>query len=248
MLQALLVSLISQLYVEHWRWFGFSILQKPGMGLEVFAALAVLIGFINWCFRYNFAVDAKRCVTMKVKEIAGNSGRCIMEFMAGAVLYLAIWQLFSASGIHFPQTSAYEALAAAAGLLSGSEIWGDIRLSLLEIIGGISLGGSAALAVFALFSTSVFLRKLLSLLLALTYISAIVWWLWLVIFALWSEGLGPGRHGFLYVWHKVIAVGCLTFFPLFQALWGFREFPLVYRILSQCSLGKHGRQHRAWDS
>jgi len=36
---------------------------------------------------------------------------------------------------------------------------------------------------------------------------------------------------FIYLWHKVIAVGCLTFFPLVQTLWGLRNHSWPLRIL-----------------
>ena len=104
-----------------------------------------------------------------------------------------------------------------------------MRLSLLEVNGGIVLGGAVALGVFVPLSTKATFRNLVFALLPLTYISAIV--LWLVVFALWFNWVGVSQPGFLYFWHKVIAVGCLTFFPLVQALWGFREGPVLYRIL-----------------
>ena len=226
MLQALLVSLISQLYVEHWRWFGFSILHKPGMGFGVFATLAALVTFINWCFRYDFVIGENQHATIQIKEIESSCWRCIIEFMAGAVLCSAIWQLFTASPIHFPQTSAYEALSAATDLLSSSELWVDMRLSLLELIGGILFGGAVALGLVVLLSGKAILKNLVLALLPATHISAIV--VWLIVFELWFRWFGSNHLGY---WHKAIAVGCLTFFPLTQTLWGLREKPLMYRIL-----------------
>lgn len=225
-LQALFISLISQLYGEHWRWFGFSILQKPGMGLEVFVTLAALVTFINWCCRYDFVVCAQRHVTIRLKPIEGSDWKCNIDFIAGAIVCLAIWQLCSVSPIHFPKTSAYEALSAAGDLLSGSDIWGDIRLSLLEVIGGILFGGAVALGLFVLLSGKAILNNLVLPLLPATNISAVV--VWQIVGVLWFQWFGTG---FLGYWHKAIAVACLSFFPLVQILWGLGEKPLIYRIL-----------------
>ena len=225
MLQALFISLISQLWVDHWRWFSFSTLQKPEMGLGVFAALAALIGVINWFFQSGFMPTANRHAAIQIKEINNEGWKSIYEFIPLTLACLVIWQLFGASGLKFLRTSPYEALAAAYHLFSHGEIWGDMGLSLLELGGGLILGGSAALGVLLPLSTKATFRNLLSSLLSLTYISAIV--LWLLSF----NWVGVSVPGFLYFWHKVIAVGCLTFFPLVQALWGFRWAPFFYRVL-----------------
>src|SRR5207237_10832254 len=87
------------------------------------------------------------------------------------------------------------------------------------------LGSSIALVVFALLSTTLTFSNFLFLLLPLTRIAPIV--LWLLVWVTWIVSL----QDFLVLWHKVIAVGCLTFFPFVQALWGLRERPLLYRVL-----------------
>jgi ABC-type nitrate/sulfonate/bicarbonate transport system permease component len=229
-LQALFVSLISQLWVEHWRWFGFSILVKPAMGLAVFATIAALIGFINWCFHSDFVLIANRHAATKAREINAEFWKSIIAFIIGTATCLVIWQLASAARFGFLQTSAYEALAAAYELFSGGhDIWGDIRLSLLEVAGGFVLGGSAALGIILFLSAKAAFRRLLFLLLPLTYISAIV--VWLVIFTVWAYPADFSQRGFLYFWHKAIAAGCLTFFPVVESLWTLRERPLLCRIL-----------------
>jgi len=83
--------------------------------------------------------------------------------------------------------------------------------------------------MFVLLSHKAGFRKLMFPLLQLTHISAIV--LWLIVFVVWLNWFEQNRSNFIYFWHKVIAVGCLTFFTLFQALWGFRDRPIFYRIL-----------------
>jgi hypothetical protein len=63
--------------------------------------------------------------------------------------------------------------------------------------------------------------------LPLSNISLIVLWLFSWVAVGW---ILPAPR-FLDYWHKVIAVGCLTFFPFVQALWGLRDRPVPYRIL-----------------
>jgi len=119
--------------------------------------------------------------------------------------------VFSASRFNFLSLSPFEPINAAYYLFMSGEIWGDIRLSLLEVVGGMVLGSSIALVVFALLSTTLTFRNFLFLLLPLTHIAPIV--LWLLVWVTWIVGL----QDFLVLWHKVIAVGCLTFFPFVQA-------------------------------
>ena len=224
-LQALLIALISQLWFPHWQWFTFTHFMKVGPGFKVFAALIGLIGLINWCFRSNFEVTANRRAAIRSQEIDGKAAQdlnrlqtsAIYEFTLVAVACLVIW-LFLGT-----------ALTAAYNLFLQAEIWGDIGLSLLEVIGGIVLGGLAGQGMFVLLSHKAGFRKLMFPLLQLTHISAIV--LWLIVFVVWLNWFEQNRSNFIYFWHKVIAVGCLTFFTLFQALWGFRDRPIFYRIL-----------------
>jgi len=229
-LQALLVSLISQLWVSHWQWFTFTQFMKVGPGLGAFATLIGLIGLINWCFRSNFELTTNRRAAIRSQEIDGNVAldlnplqtSAIYELTLLAVTCLVVWLLFGA------------ALTAAYNLILHAEIWGDIGLSLLEVIGGLVLGGLAAQGMFVLLSHKASFRKIMFPLLQLTQISAIV--LWLIVFVVslnWFEQSRSsfGHSSFIYFWHKVIAVGCLTFFTLVQALWGFRDRPIFYRVL-----------------
>jgi ABC-type nitrate/sulfonate/bicarbonate transport system permease component len=98
------------------------------------------------------------------------------------------------------------ALSVGYELLTHSEIYTDIKVSLLELFGGIVLGGSIALFVVTLMSASRLIRSALILLLPLSNISLMV--LWLLSFLI----LGRIVPNFLF-WHKVIGVACLVFFP-----------------------------------
>lgn len=148
---------------------------------------------------------------------------------------MIIWQLgFS---LRYPQFyssplvhgSPLDVAEAGYQLLSHSEIYGHVWLSLLEILGGTVLGGSMGLIAFTILSRIAgTFRRVLFFVLPLTYISPIVLWIfsWLIV-AQWFQ---PAPH-FLNFWHKGIAVGFLTFFAFTQTLWGLRDRPQPYRIL-----------------
>lgn len=113
-------------------------------------------------------------------------------------------------------------------LLRENEIYGDIGVSLLELLGGIILGLCIALLLSALLSiTDGVIRNVLFAVISILYISPIVLWLlsWFV------AGISPSS-AFTYFLHKVIAVAFLSFFTLTQALWALRDRPLIYRLLS----------------
>jgi sulfonate transport system permease protein len=219
LLQTLLVSLLAQLWVENWRWFGFLMMNQPGMGLPVFAVLAALVGFINWGFRASFVLTATRHALSNTKSINAKRGKSIYQFIALAVASVGIWQLFGPSGLTIVQTTPVEVMNVVHQLFLQGEIWGHLGVSLWEVSGGISLGGLLALGLLVPLPMHAGVKKVLVSLFPLTYISAIV--LWLMAFT-WVG---------VNVWHKVIAVACFTFFPLLEALWGMRKYPFFYRVL-----------------
>jgi ABC-type nitrate/sulfonate/bicarbonate transport system permease component len=212
LLQAVLVSLINQMWVSHWQWSTFPMFMKVGPGIQVFATLVCLIGFINWCFQSDFQLTADIHATMITQELEREKASSLNRVSVMYALTLV--------------AVAYLAISL---VLGSAEIWGHVGLSLLEVIGGVGLGGLAAQGTFVVLSRKARSRKLLFSMLPLTHISAIV--LWLIVFVLWATWFRQTNSTFLYFWHKAIAVGFLTFFPLVQSLWGFRDRPIFYRVL-----------------
>lgn len=222
-LQALFIALISQIWVQSWLWFIFPWPQQNArMGFGVLSVLVAFLGLVNWLFRSSFDVTAEMRATIRIEEVNTATWKSFWEAVLLMVVCLAIWQLFSASRFNFLRVSPFEPINAAYYLFMSGEIWGDIRLSLLEVVGGMVLGSSIALVVFALLSTTLTFRNFLFLLLPLTHIAPIV--LWLLVWVNWIVSL----QDFLF---KVIAVGCLAFFPLVQTLWGLRNHSWPLRIL-----------------
>jgi ABC-type nitrate/sulfonate/bicarbonate transport system permease component len=234
LLQTLLFSLISQIWVDNWRWFIFSTMQKPTTGLATFMALAAMIALINWCFRSNFVLKANNHALLQTNDINGQWGHAIHKsddlglnaeaYWIFLTVGLAIaWLIFAVPVPRVSSSAEGDVLITVVNLLTAGEIWADMGLSLLEVIGGITLAGSFSLALLQL-SRKTNLEKLLFRLLPLTHISAMIFWLFVLIY--------PRVPGVLYFWHKVIAIGCLTLFPSFQSLWGTHTCPLIYRVLA----------------
>ena len=206
LLHAVVVCLIAQLFVPHWQWFIFTMFSQLNHGLQTFATLACLVGLIQWCFKSNFESAATNRAAMVKHELERNRPSTDKTVVIYGLTLLTV-MFFTIS------------------LVFGSDIWGHIGLSLLEVTCGLALGCLVAQICFVLLCRSVILRKLLFLVLPLTYISAIV--LWLVAFVMWPNWISY----FMFFWHKVIAVGSLTFYPLIRSLWGLRDRPMLGRFL-----------------
>lgn len=225
-LQILLFYLLSQIWLRYWTWFEFAATYRPAIGVGVLITLIVLLLFINWIFRSNFELAAERCVTI-LDHRRGETWKSASGYLLFAFGFLTLWCLVGY--LRFPGlfNSPLRVVKAGYHLLDQSEIYLDVGVSLLELLGGFVSGGTIAVLAFALVSNEGVMRKPVVLLLPLTIISPIVVWLlsWLVI-----GWVFPGSV-LIVRWHNVIAVGFLIFFPFVQALWGLRDRPVLCRIL-----------------
>src|SRR5439155_23128060 len=119
----------------------------------------------------------------------------------------AEYQLF-VTGIHGMRVAAF----------NGQTEWRDVGISLLEILGGIGLAGGVRFAVSKALEKAPSVPKTISFhLLSLSYITPIALW------QAWFLWLGIG------IWHKIVLIACLTFFPVVQTFWIFRETPVLLR-------------------
>ena len=224
-LQVLLISLISQIWLQSWNWFLFVATNQLGAGFGVLVTLTALLIFIHWIFRSDFDVGARQYGTIINKVLTSTNWISVCEFLVFAFVVMIIWQMV----VHFRfpnwPNSPLGVIAAGYQLLTGREIYGDMLISLSVLIGGLALGGSISAVVYALFFGKSVIRNLVFRLLSLFYILPIVLWLlcWFVV-PRWVPD-------FLNLWHKVIAVGLLVFFPFIQVLWGLRDRAVIYRIL-----------------
>ncbi len=227
LLQTLLITFISQLWALHWQWFAFPNFIRVLPAFEIFAALAVLVGLVNWCFHAGFNVTAKRHAAITNRLTEAENSKAVKEFLLLAIVCGLLWELFSTLGFMPFFAGPFQGLNAVYELLPNGEIWGDIGLSLFEITTGLVFAGGVATVVL-LGSRNATFQNIVFRLLPLTYISFIA--LWLVVFALVSSSAMKGQN-FMYFWHKAIAISCLSFFPFVEALHGFRERSLLHRVV-----------------
>src|SRR5262245_41018008 len=155
-LHALFACLIAQMFVSHWQWPNFAVFMNIGLGVQVLATLVVLVAIVNWCFKFSFEIGASSRAAIINQELERKEKRSLGEIsviLASTLLVILPLAIF---------------------LIFGSEIPGHIGLSLLEVICGLGLGWLAAQITFELMIRNELWRKLVFLILPLTYISAIV--------------------------------------------------------------------------
>jgi ABC-type nitrate/sulfonate/bicarbonate transport system permease component len=225
-LQILLFTLLSQLWVEHWKWFEFAVRFEATQGMAVLTTVVVLVLFVNWVFRSGFELSAEQCGTV-LKSFVEVRWKSAGGFLLFAVIFQILWHFVGRVSVPRWLNSPMGVVDVGYQVLQRSETYKDIGVSLLELLGGSVLGGSVAILVLAVVPTGGVIGKVLFFLLPLLNISSTVLWLlsWVAV------GWFFPAPGYLAYWHKVIVVGCLIFFPFVQALWGLRDCPLPYRIL-----------------
>jgi sulfonate transport system permease protein len=232
-LQAFFFSLIGELWWTNWlsNWMALFKLSEftkaVTVGAGVCATVLVFLFLVNWFFRFNFDSGARMRRTIVREELNGASWNSFWRAFLLVVACFLLWQAISPWRLNFLYSSPLEVLRAGSYLFRSGEIWNDIRLSLLEVVGGMVLGGSMGMMALWFLSTNNTFGKLMSLLLPLTYISPIVMWLlWQFIF------YRLDNYQYLpLLFHRLVFVGALAFYPFVEAFWGLHGRPLPYRIL-----------------
>jgi ABC-type nitrate/sulfonate/bicarbonate transport system permease component len=145
------------------------------------------------------------------------------------LLFVVIWHLLNLIGNY--SVSPVRVFNAAVTLFSEAAIWRDMRISLLEIFAGLVFSVVIALIVSAALLTHVRLRTCLLPILSFTFVIPI-----LVL----PAGQGWLMYRGLFRW-TATCVACLfmtttgvvvlSFFPMMQTFWAFREKPILCRIL-----------------
>jgi ABC-type nitrate/sulfonate/bicarbonate transport system permease component len=134
--------------------------------------------------------------------------------------------------LYDPAARPFPAIQRVGELLVSHEPWHDILISLAEIGGGIIFGGLIALAVSTVMNRSGEIQHAIANISPVTYLSPIVLWLLVFQFVLpFDASMNWYRSFFLSVGHKMMGVGLVTFFPLLQTMWAFRDTPVPTRLL-----------------
>jgi ABC-type nitrate/sulfonate/bicarbonate transport system permease component len=228
-LQTLFFILIAQLWTRQWEWTTFTAIFDWKLGLAVFASLLALVYLINWFLGTTFLVGCTQRRIVHAKEIDGPTKGSREGVVLLTFVWLLTWEAYSLANLN--SISPIEAAQAMTTLLVTRKLWSNILTSLVEISGGLLVGSLIATAVSTIMHRSENLHSAITKILPLTYLSPIV--LWLLVFC--YVGLSDFRSGWRVIvpgiGHKIIAVGFLTFFPIIQALWAFRDTSVLRRWL-----------------
>jgi ABC-type nitrate/sulfonate/bicarbonate transport system permease component len=229
-LQVFFFSLVSQLWIGIWQWYRFVSIVDPSGGLEVLFLVLAFLAFTNWVFRSKFDVSTRRREVFIAKGLDIANRQSLFGAMLLTIVCFIAWQLLPQVFPLLFQTSPFNAAAAVFSLIEKEEVWGHIGLSLLEIIVGLAFSG-----LLVAFGTLLMLPRVRIYtfnLLPFTYVSPIVVYLFVFLYLPYmTYMIGAHLPGWLFFWHKAVAVGLLSFFPMIQMWWSFRDRPIVYRSL-----------------
>lgn len=202
------------------------------MGFTVFALILILVLLINLIFGRNFLVGCTRRAILRNKELFFSNDSSFLAVALLTLVWLLLWQLTCVALLYDAAARPLPAIQRVGELLITHEVWRDILTSLLEVGGGLFFGGLLALAVWIVMHRSEDIQHAIGKILPATYLSPIVLWLLVFHFVLpFSASMNWYRSFFLGVGHKMMEVGLLTFFPLLQTTWAFRDVPLQRRWL-----------------
>jgi ABC-type nitrate/sulfonate/bicarbonate transport system permease component len=140
------------------------------------------------------------------------------------LIWLLLWDVTGVTLLYDAAARPFAAIQRVGELLISHDAWHDILTSLAEIGVGLFLGSLLGLTVSTVMRRLEDIQYAIAKILPATYLTPIV--LWLLIFHLDWRG-----SFFLGFGHKMMGVGLLTFFPLVQASWAFRDAPLPRRWL-----------------
>jgi ABC-type nitrate/sulfonate/bicarbonate transport system permease component len=194
----------------------------PGSGHTVnYAVMFSLVLFlivVKWVYRSSLDYTAGVRKAILLGELSNRNQASLWGAMLLVLLCLVAWQLLGM--VEYLQVSPVSVFRVFSLLVSEAHIWNDVRVSLLEIFGGLVIGGGVALIISMGLSRSVIFRNLMLPLLPLTYVVPIV------LLPAWSFQLG-----LIFSKWTTACVAFLSFFPFVQAFWGLRDQPLLLRIL-----------------
>ena len=147
------------------------------------------------------------------------------------LIWLLLWELTCVTFL-YETAGAFPAIQRVGELLFTHDAWHNIFVSLVEIGGGVLFGGLLALTVSSVTHRSEMIQRVIVKILPPVYLSPIALWLLVHYFVfLFRDDLNWSRTFFVGVGHKIMGVGLLTFFPMIQTSWAFRDAPLLRRCL-----------------
>ncbi len=225
-LQALLIAFISQVWLGPYGWMYF---WSGAEFIErVYAAgflLFVAVTFINDACSYNFARQAKARRDIILRTIASENRKSAIDAWLIVLPSLIIWELLSLSPLDSFISSPSAILKGGYDFLifayyRQSVSWNDTTVSLLEILGGLTLAAAGAIVVCQAQSSSPVIKSRVSPFLPITHIVPFILPLCL-----------NGWLGAVYVWWTLLTVAAVCFYPCMEVISGLWGSRLPSRIL-----------------
>lgn len=225
-LQALFICLISQVWVGPYGWMFF----WPGTQFieRIYAAailLFIILGLVNDECRYSFDQTSKARGDTIRAMLTGGSWRLILDIWLIVLAVAGLWQILSLSGFDPFISSPLAILKGGYYLVftypyGQSVFWSDIPISLGEILGGLILGGGAALIVSKAASVSPTIKSYVHRFLPLTFVLPV---LLPLLLDRWV--------GHVDFWWTLVGIASVCFFPYMEVFSGLRDSPLLCRVL-----------------
>lgn len=232
-LQSLFFTLLGQAWSRRWDWLSFGATLDAQLGFVALALVLTLVLIVNFVFERSFPAGCGRRVIVSDKVSQTSNMNSLLGAVMLTIVWLLLWQVTCVS-FGYDALLLFPALQKAGELLFASATWSEILIALVEVGGGIIFGGFLALLATTLMSKSILASNVAMKIFPATYLSPIVVWI-LVFFVVFPAGANSDwqwfRTFFIGIGHKIMGVGFLTFFPIVQACWTFRETSMPRRCL-----------------
>lgn len=227
--QVLLFSLLAQVWMGGWNWQIFPVTSDATMGFTVCALILTLMLLINWIFRRNFLAACTRLAILRDRELFFSNEGAFQGVALLTLIWLLLWELTCIVFL-YDASGSFSAIQGVSELLFTHDAWRSIFVSLKEIGGGVLFGGLLAVTVSTVMHSSEMIERAMVKILPATFLSLIVLWFLLLYFIfLFSDDSSWSRSFVVGFGHKMMGVGLLTFFPLVQTSWAYRDAPLLKR-------------------
>jgi len=182
----------------------------------------------NLISRWSFEKDTESRRVILINELQTSDRRSLAGGFLISIVVLFLWQLgvpwLKSSFLIEPPLKVVKALqgfflAGMSNVYGPSTIWPDIRLSLLEITGGIVVSGLIGFLIVEGLFKKKFSNRVRALL-CLTAVAPVV----LASQIMFWVGIG--------IWQKILTITCFMCFPFMQALSSYRNLTLLNRLLT----------------
>lgn len=226
-LQALFISIISQVWLGPYGWSFF----WPGVEYieRIYAAAILLFAVVvltNEGCRYSFEQGARIAGEIVRRTlISGGGRRSLIDAWLIVLAIVMLWQALSLSGLDSFTSSPLAILKGGYYFLVaysyGQPVFSNnITISLVEVLGGVAIAGAAALMVSKAYASSLTLKAYVLSVVPVTFILPILIPLFL------NGWLGPAHF-----WWTLLGIAAICFSPCMEIFSGLKDTSLIFRLL-----------------